>query len=198
VAPSGATAPTGAAAAAPAGYAPYPYAQPTAIVVPFSKTWHWAKVGLTSASLVFSIIALCLSIALASNIESLYVVSLTIVWVAPVTIVAILWDVAEFITLCACGKRHGATTALGIHPGAHVGVDLLLWLSAAIATVVSAMAVVYINSEIRYCEEEMAEDRSSRYTYYSYDYCDHRYGTLSNGFFRPALAAVAAFLGLLT
>lgn len=39
--------------------------------------------------------------------------------------IGLVWQIAEFITLCAHPDR-------GIHPGAHVGMQLILWLGAAI------------------------------------------------------------------
>ncbi|KAF1812879.1 hypothetical protein P152DRAFT_329197 [Eremomyces bilateralis CBS 781.70] len=53
------------------------------------------------------------------------------IWVSPESytfaILSIIWNVAEFITQCVNGR--------GIHPGAHVGLDLIIWgglLSAAL------------------------------------------------------------------
>lgn len=197
--PRAAPQPTAAAAMPPApmAYAPYPYAQaPYApvMMVPFSKTWHWTKIGLMSASLVFSIIALGLSIALAVGGDYETAVSLSITWVGPLVVVAALWDIAEFITLCACGRRHGTPVSQGIHPGAHVGVDLLLWLFAILCTLASGVSVRSAESEMQYCEAE--EEERSRYYYY-YDYCDS-YDTLRGGFYIPAMRAVTAFLALLT
>jgi hypothetical protein len=41
----------------------------------------------------------------------------------------IIWDIAEFITLCV---RDGRSFRRGIPPGAHVGVELIIWLMFAV------------------------------------------------------------------
>jgi uncharacterized membrane protein YjfL (UPF0719 family) len=184
-------------------YQPYPYPQPTYVpqarVLPFDKTWHWIKIGLIVASLIFSIVILGLSIALAVGIDVSYSFSISIIWCAPLVVVTILWDIAELITLFACGKRHGQEgVRQGIHPGAHVGVDLCIWLAGVICALVSG----FQSSEAQYmllnCQEEQnANTSSSSYRYYYYD-CDADEYAALQGMLLPVLRAILAFICLLT
>ncbi|KAI0121304.1 hypothetical protein BJ170DRAFT_737168 [Xylariales sp. AK1849] len=192
------TAPTAHPAQAP--YQPYPYPQPSYVqqprVIPFDKTWYWLKIGLTCGSLVFCIILLALSIAISvgTTFESSF--TITIFWCAPLVVIAGLWDIAELITVCACGKRHGQGGRQGIHPGAHVGVDLVIWLAAVFCAFISAVAYVDAQSILRSCAEEQNDD--STYSSY-YNYCDDDdLAAAKNGILIPTLRAIMAFIGLLT
>jgi len=57
-------------------------------------------------------------------------------------IVIIIWDFAEFITLCARKGR-------GIHPGAHVGVELILWIVCIVISGLSFIAAYGLDEEVR-------------------------------------------------
>jgi len=48
-------------------------------------------------------------------------------------IIAIVWNAAEFITLCV-NKR-------GIHPGANLGMDIVLWLNSMLEAIFSFLAL---------------------------------------------------------
>ncbi|KAK6836554.1 hypothetical protein PG987_007049 [Apiospora arundinis] len=75
---------------------------------PASRPWHNAKIALLSIS---------------------------VVWIAPEAAVAIIWSVAELITICARGGQRG------IHPGAHVALHLLFWLAFLIGAGLTAYLV---------------------------------------------------------
>ncbi|KAK7959655.1 uncharacterized protein PG986_004509 [Apiospora aurea] len=89
-------------------YQPYTASAPAQQAPPdVSRPWHNTKIVLLSVSVVFSIVVIGISIALAVNPT---ILSLQVVWVAPEAAVAIIWSVAEFVTLCARKSRRG------IHP----------------------------------------------------------------------------------
>ncbi|KAM0286402.1 hypothetical protein ACHAQH_000828 [Verticillium albo-atrum] len=98
-------------------YAPAPN-QPR--VVPFTRSWHIAKIVLRSIELICAIVVLALTIALISTAP--YAASPPLILSLPPACMSLIWVTAEFITLCARGGK------LGIHPGAHVGVTLITWM----------------------------------------------------------------------
>lgn len=152
-------------------YRPYqpgaPAQQPHALV---SWPWHNAKIALHAISIVFCLVLIGISVALAVNPR---VFSIQVVWVAPEAAAAIFWSVAELITVCVRKGRRG------IHPGAHVALHLLFWLAFAVAAGLTAYVVAL------YVEEQ------SYYSSYRYN----RYSSLS--FYLRSLQAELAFLILL-
>ncbi|ETS80929.1 hypothetical protein PFICI_08458 [Pestalotiopsis fici W106-1] len=183
-------------------YQPYPYAQPPFSqqprIIPFNKTHYWAKIGLTAASLVFCVILLGLSVAISigPGYDSW---NITIYWIGPLIGIAGCWDIAELITLFGCGKRHGGQFRRGIHPGAHVGVNLILWLLGIICIFLSVLSYVTARSQLASCQEAKDSDSSTSYYGYYYYYCDDdEYSMLSSGLYIPALRAIEAFVALLT
>jgi len=61
-------------------------------------------------------------------------------------IVAIMWNGAEFITLAVRKLRKG-----GIHPGAHVALDLILWLGLLSAGIVEIALDFWVAASISLC-----------------------------------------------
>ncbi|KAK7911903.1 hypothetical protein PG985_014384 [Apiospora marii] len=152
-------------------YQPYPTGAPAQQPPPVSRPWHNAKIALHAISIVFCIILIGISIALAVNPR---VLSLQVVWIAPEAAAAIIWSVAELITVCVRKGQHR-----GIHPGAHVGLHLIFWLAFLVGAGLTAYIVAV------YVEEQ---------TYYS-SYRYNRYASLS--FYLRSLQAELAFLILL-
>ncbi|KAI1840526.1 hypothetical protein JX265_013245 [Neoarthrinium moseri] len=151
---------------------PYPqhYQQAPPRVLPYSKAWQTTKIVFYSLSIIFSIIVLGISIALVVNPN---IESIVIIWTAPQVGIALCWDIAELITICA---RNGHR---GIHPGAHVALHLLLWLGISAAIGLTGYWVAFIVECDYYCR------RYSRYySYYS-------------GTYVPSMQALLAFLCLL-
>lgn len=154
------------------------------------------KIGLTIASLVFCIVLLGLSVAISIG-PGYDAWNITIYWIGPLIAIAGCWDIAELITLFGCGKRHGGEFRRGIHPGAHVGVNLIIWLVGIVCIFLSVVAYITARSQIRSCQDEQNSD-SSYYSYYYY-YCDDdEYSLLSSGLYLPAIQAIEAFVALLT
>jgi hypothetical protein len=105
---------------------------------------------LRGADIVSAIIVLSLSLYFLFT--SFYSIWITVILLISATGCVILWEAAEFITLCARGGR------VGIHPGAHVGLHLVLWIYLALGlgsfatfAVVRQRGVLY--SLIQLCQE---------------------------------------------
>lgn len=89
-----------------------------------STAWKNVKIALGSMIITIDIIIFGLgggSLA----VDAYYMGIVDMATAYPVAGIGIVWQIAEFITLCAHPDR-------GIHPGAHVGMQLILWLGAAI------------------------------------------------------------------
>jgi hypothetical protein len=85
----------------------------------------WAsKLTLRIISTVLDLILIGVSASLGTNWSSP-----AIIFFLPPACVAFVWNVAEGISILARGGRRG------IHPGACVGVDLILWLGFLVASV---------------------------------------------------------------
>ncbi|EEY15351.1 hypothetical protein VDBG_01460 [Verticillium alfalfae VaMs.102] len=104
-------------------------------IIPFTRSWHIAKIVLRSVELACAIIVIALTIALIS--VALYAGHLPLALSLPPACMCVLWETAEFITLCARGGKQG------IHPGAHVGVHLVTWLYWALGIVCMGMFSFY-------------------------------------------------------
>lgn len=115
---------------------------------------------------IFSVIFCITLIALAGSMASQHVVdALLFIVMGPPVIVALAWDIAEGICILVRGGHRG------IHPGACVGVDLILWLGLIASTTIlgllglgSARFFFYYNSYY--------------YDYYDYDYDSSFYSDL--------------------
>ncbi|KAM0321568.1 hypothetical protein ACHAQA_010058 [Verticillium albo-atrum] len=93
-------------------------------LVPFHRTWHIAKILLRLFDIVSSIVVIALTLSLLSITFSR--ASVPLILSLPAACICLLWETAELITLCARGGK------LGIHPGAHVALHLLIWLYWAV------------------------------------------------------------------
>ncbi|KAK7949210.1 uncharacterized protein PG986_010096 [Apiospora aurea] len=176
-------------------------------VVPFDKNWYWAKIALTVASIVFAIILLGVSLGLALGpMSTIYSYGYEFV-VIPLVIVCVVWDLAELLTVCIClarrrrsphsqpeGQQQQQQHRQGIHPGAHVGVDLVLWLAGIVTLLFSISDYL----------ESTYYDPYDCNTYYYHsssfyeEYCNDDYLNNLKSFYIPAKRAVLAFICLLT
>lgn len=87
---------------------------------------------------------------------------------------SLLWQIAEFITLCVRRKY------MGIHPGAHVGVHLILWLACVVLIGIGGTVVYYDISDYDY-----------RDNYYYSSYYDDEDPAGIRNFFRMEQAELA-------
>ncbi|KAI0126223.1 hypothetical protein BJ170DRAFT_634203 [Xylariales sp. AK1849] len=151
---------------------PYPrqFQPAPARVIPYSRAWQITKIVFVSLSMIFCIVLLGISIALAVDIE---IESLQVVWIAPQAGIALCWSIAEVITICTRSGRRG------IHPGAHVALHLLLWLGFCAASGLTG----YLISIALECD------------YYCRNYSD--YYDPSSSRYVSAMEAILAFLSLL-
>ncbi|KAI1377008.1 hypothetical protein F4677DRAFT_417030 [Hypoxylon crocopeplum] len=150
-----------------------------------TRDWLFVKYVFTSLSAVFCVIVLGISIALAVDPA---VQSYIAVWTAPQAGVALLWSAAELSTACSRSKRRP-----GIHPGAHVAVQLLLWLGFSVGVgltaYILAFGLVFVNSDDRDAHPEFYDyyyndDEGNGYEYYS-------------KFYIRSMEALVAFLAFL-
>lgn len=173
------------ATSAPAPVAPAPYAPPVAATSPppTPRAWHLAKLGLNGAAIVSSIILIALSAAAWAASDGY---AFELVWIVPVAGVALCWLVAELITLGARGglSRSKNNLGRGIHPGAHVGMHLVLWMSFAIDLGIEAFNAYYVDL---YYSDTDDSDYLNGYGFDSY------YSFLASPLYRGITKALVAF-----
>ncbi|KAI1157886.1 hypothetical protein F5B18DRAFT_129523 [Nemania serpens] len=96
-------------------------------IVGNQRKWNVIKVMMRTLCLTLSIIDVAELIAIQTSSNGLDYPA----WVAyPVLAAIALWDVIEFVVIIVRGG-----IAKGIHPGAHVGVELILWLGSIFTVV---------------------------------------------------------------
>lgn len=139
-----------------------------------SKTWNVSKVVLGSFLIVFDIILIAMGAAMIPMTYSYYSWQFLYIIVACVASVSLLWQIAEFITLCVRRKY------MGIHPGAHVGVHLILWLACVVLIGIGGTVVYYD-----------IDDYENRDSYYYSSYYDDDDPASIHSFFRMEQAELA-------
>ncbi|KAI0888609.1 uncharacterized protein GGS22DRAFT_61054 [Annulohypoxylon maeteangense] len=170
----------------PYQYPPQPYyTQPVRLLPRYSKSWTFTKLILTLSLIIVAIIIIALAcVFLNIDGEAQWIA----VYALPIAIASILWNGAELITFFV---RSHKDEKRGIHPGAHVGLHLCLWIASVFAVLLSVTEVIIVQSNLRECQES----RSRRYSYYSY--CREYSKIDMNGSYLPMLRAVAAFFCLM-
>ncbi|KAK7978428.1 hypothetical protein PG996_004476 [Apiospora saccharicola] len=194
--------------------APYYAYQPAPRVVPFSKNWYWGKMGLAIASVVFAVIALGLALGLAMGPRSnVYATGFEYI-VIPLVIACVVWDLVVLISVCTCLARHRRASKAqqseqgqqqqpqdnshpkGVHPGASVGVDLVLWLGGLVTLLFSLSFATSYGYEDYVCEDDYYRN-SSYYRGYYDEYCNEEAAAVRRGVVQLGRALVA-FICLLT
>ncbi|KAI0977115.1 hypothetical protein F4678DRAFT_3271 [Xylaria arbuscula] len=95
------------------------------------KKWNYIKIVLRSISLVLSTVDVAELIAIQTSANSLeYWPSVAY----PVLASFILWDIVEFVVIIV-----RESPGKGVHPGAHVGVELILWLGSVFTITAQAI-----------------------------------------------------------
>jgi len=96
--------------------------------------WYIFKVILRVLSVLICLAVVGVAVSTVVDIKLKYGVVINIAYYAsPPAIILLIWDAVEFIALCA---RKGQ----GIHPGAHVAVELIMWIAC---TSIAGLAFVY-------------------------------------------------------
>ncbi|KAL1836898.1 hypothetical protein VTK73DRAFT_4884 [Phialemonium thermophilum] len=135
--------------------------QPVATAPPFSKRWHVAKLVLGCIAIVSSVILYGLGLYLLAGFGSSRW-AYQFAFVGAAGGLSIIWQAAEFITICASRKSQR-----GIHPGAHVALHLIIWLVTAVALAFGVMAAVFdtYDYDERFDGDDyyVYEDRSPEY-----------------------------------
>ncbi|XDG09166.1 hypothetical protein ABKA04_008781 [Annulohypoxylon sp. FPYF3050] len=171
---------------APYQYPPQPYyTQPVRLLPQYSKSWTYSKLALTLSLVIIAIIVMALGCVFVTETTYEDWVS---AYTLPISIASILWNGAELITFAVRSRKDEKR---GIHPGAHVGLHLCFWIACVFAALLSITEIIVINSDLRDC----AEERNSRYSYYSY--CEDYDNIDMNGRFLPMMRAIAAFFCLM-
>ncbi|KAK8095149.1 uncharacterized protein PG998_014373 [Apiospora kogelbergensis] len=130
-------------------------------------------------------------------------------WSLPITIAALLFNSAEFITYCVRRSTSpGLVVRRGMHPGAHVGGHLLLWLTCALAVYLSSSVYSDVLDARRDCNAVAAEfaaaDGVTAFEMLLRGHCNINYHYTSNlrlyrkGFYVPSLQTLLAMFVLAT
>jgi len=132
---------------------------------PTTPAWHIAKLVLGGVAIVSSIILIALA-ASTWGVSEGYAFEL--VYIVPVAGVALCWQIAEFITLGARGglSRYKNSLGRGIHPGAHVGMHLVLWMGFAVDLGIEAFTAYYLDEYV--FDSDPTSYGSSYYNAYSW------------------------------
>ncbi|KAK7994146.1 hypothetical protein PG989_007527 [Apiospora arundinis] len=173
---------------------------------PFSQRWQTIKRVLTLLSMTWSIVILVLSCLFAVHGGLADGVGL---WSLPITIAALLFNSAEFITYCVRRSTSpGLVVRRGMHPGAHVGGHLLLWLTCALAVYLSSSVYGDVLDARRDCNAVAAEfaaaDGVTDFEMLLRGHCNSNYHYASNlslyreGFYVPSLQTLLAMFVLAT
>lgn len=117
-------------------------------------TWR-TKAGLRAASLAWNIVLLGLVISLATTARVNTYLPLLVV--LPAVVAASIWDIAELICIFKRGGNRG------IHPGAIVAVDLILWLGWGLVALF--LGASGITRRARYLIEDYSGYDGYRYRY---------------------------------
>ncbi|CAM1506543.1 Fc.00g061840.m01.CDS01 [Cosmosporella sp. VM-42] len=126
-----------------------PYQKPLPVYTSPKGMWA-SKLSLRIVSMIFSIVLIGISTSMSSDGYDIT----PIVLMVPPAALALLWDFSESICLCVRGGHRG------IHPGACVGLDLIIWLGFAI---ISILFGLFGYASYWYHE-------AYRYDYYGNDY----------------------------
>jgi hypothetical protein len=141
----------------------FAYAAPVRPLPKQSSAYIATRLGLTVLSSILGIIIIALTSILLSEGTSVASVSL---YAYAIVVASIVWNTAELITYCVRLRKQAQR---GIHPGAHVGLNLIFWLAGVFAILLTAAIYQGVSYDVQRCESQNDDDDD--YSYYSY-YCD--------------------------
>ncbi|KAL1841000.1 hypothetical protein VTJ49DRAFT_7554 [Mycothermus thermophilus] len=157
-------------------------AQPVAVKPPPP---HVSPKSMWTTKLVFRVLQAVFAIASIGCVGSIASAGwwgwATLIVILPQAGISLIWAVADAICIVARGGRRG------IHPGACVAVDLLLWLGLVVGTAFLSLWGI---------ATDIVNSSSSSYSYY-YGYDDDDYGVSESATTGKALIAFGALLTVL-
>ncbi|KAI1396807.1 hypothetical protein F4819DRAFT_491139 [Hypoxylon fuscum] len=170
-----------------------------------SRSWRVAKVALQLLSLG------CCGIVLGLSVATTWEGGAGIgVLTVPIAGATAAWTLAELFTLCA---RRRSAPGRGIHPGAHVGVQLVLFLAQILALFYSCMLWRSVQRSVAPCNTwardpddpdwvshnaTAVDAAGDRYASVSSFWCPESYRDLvNNSGYRSAVQTLIAFCALL-
>ncbi|KAI8962987.1 hypothetical protein F5Y11DRAFT_172559 [Daldinia sp. FL1419] len=150
------------------------------------QKWSTTKVILVALSVISCAIVLGVSIALAANPD---IQSYIVLWTAPQAGAALLWSGIDLVTTYV-GKINHQT----IHPGAHVAIQLLLWMGFVVGIGLTAYILSWALTFASH------DDRNAYPDYYEYYHGDdeNEYYEYYSKYYIRSMEALVAFLALLT
>ncbi|KAI1379504.1 hypothetical protein F4677DRAFT_334417 [Hypoxylon crocopeplum] len=168
-----------------------------------SRSWLIAKVALQALSLACCAIVIGLSVATTWE-DGSGVGILTI----PIVVATAAWTIAELVTQCVRRRR---APGRGIHPGAHVGVQLVIFLAMIFLLFYSCMLWKSVQRSLVACNEWPRQSPDSdwvvqgntpvgndRDQYWTGFYCPESYREMINSpSYRSSVQAIIAFCALL-
>ena len=151
---------------------PYPYptgfqypTAPVRVLPAYNKPWVLCKHVLTGLSLCWAIIIF--SLAILFTVQEGYG-SLVGIYALPISIVAMGWNAAELITFFVRSRKltgNGDRVRRGIHPGAHVGLHLVLWLACVFGVLMALMQLISVARWTARCGDYVDDDDDDDYYY---------------------------------
>ncbi|KAJ8123054.1 hypothetical protein ONZ43_g906 [Nemania bipapillata] len=139
------------------------YATPVRPLPKQSSAYIATRLGLTALCSVLAIIIIALTSILLSQGTSVASVSL---YAYAIVVASIIWNTAELITYCVRLRKQAQR---GIHPGAHVGLNLIFWLAGIFAILLTVAIYQSVSYAVQRCA---GGDDDDDYSYYYGYYCD--------------------------
>ncbi|KAI1807245.1 hypothetical protein F4811DRAFT_43224 [Daldinia bambusicola] len=124
-----------------------------------SRKWQIAKIALQSASLAFCVIVI--GISAGTTWGGGYGLGILTV---PVAAAMAAWTIAELVTLLVRRRREkergSPASGRGIHPGAHVGVQLVIFLAMIYVLFYACMLWISVQRSVVRCNEWERDPRN--------------------------------------
>lgn len=151
-----------------------PHTHELRLLPPYNK--NHSRIKLWMAMLLFSWGCAVITISAIVLAEFLKAPNLPVLidWICyfgiPFGALDMIWNAAELLTHCARGSE--SIYPRGIHPGAHVGVHLIMWMGSAIGIGFAATSMVIFNEALAICNRPPV-DLWWPYPQYAYNSCEY-------------------------
>ncbi|KAI1081587.1 hypothetical protein F5B20DRAFT_578916 [Whalleya microplaca] len=164
---------------------------------PIRRSWQLAKIALQ----VFSLVCCAIVMGLSASATWQGGAGMGIL-IVPIAIGTSVWTLAELVTVCVRWRQ-----GRGIHPGAHVAMQLIIFLALILALFYSCLLWKTVQRDIIICEREREENdddwtiqtlvEGEGFAWSSF-YCPMDYYDLIHGsFYQAAIQAIIAFVTVL-